>query len=160
MLAGRLRSSDDGDATMNDSEWLASLESGSLVIVHGRGFYDDLIAARVERASKTMITVRGQRYRRSDGRQTGEGGFHRAWIAQPTPEVLDRIRRARLAREIRHAVERIAKTEIGLDALQAIRDAVQPLIDEQADPAAPSRSPGTRRNADARAAVSLPGDRQ
>lgn len=93
------------------SEWLNNLKVGDKVVIGG-GLDGDIIS-RVERLTNTLIiTAAGSRFRK-DGHAPGQS---RCILQEPTPEILNRIRRVNLARHFR----RYDWQELPLETLVAV----------------------------------------
>lgn len=81
-----------------NKEWLANLKVGDEVVVDSStSLCGGLSIVKVERLTKTLISVSdGRRYRRSDGIAPGDG-YSRSHIEEPTDEIREKIRRQKSA---------------------------------------------------------------
>jgi len=84
------------------SEWLENIKVGDEVAAHSTGMAGTRLD-HVERLTKTQIILqRLGKYRRSDGRAIGSGGFHSGWLSEPTQEIRDEIEHRKLSNVLTH----------------------------------------------------------
>ena len=105
-------------------EWLVGLQIGDEVAVRPR--YCGLTAiSRVERVTPTLVIAGGTRYRKSDGREPGDG-YGKQSLCIPTQEIRDAWDESRMRAVIKRAVESkdttTAKIRAMYDALTAKDD--------------------------------------
>lgn len=101
-------------------DWLNDLKVGDAVVV-SVGHSGEAIRS-IERTTATQFIVDGERYRRNDGRQVGETGFHiPRLLRRPTAE--DRIacrRRLAVKRLVRFADTIQRNNDVPLETLEAM----------------------------------------
>ena len=72
---------------MTNQEWLSNLKVGDYVLLDATRNLGGAISIRkVDRLTKTQIIVGHTKFRRSDGRQIGVGGWTTTLIVEPTQE--------------------------------------------------------------------------
>lgn len=71
---------------------LSELKEGDIVIHHSGGPYGRDTVEKVQRTTNTQIIVRGNRYKKSDGRMVGDSGFHVRSIHIPRDGEIEKIR--------------------------------------------------------------------
>lgn len=70
---------------------MQDLKAGDTVIYDG-GYYHSDTVETVERTTNTQIIVRGNRYRKTDGRMVGDSGFDVRSIHIPRDGEIEKIR--------------------------------------------------------------------
>lgn len=82
---------------MSSQDWLTNIEPGDTVVISGHAGCSGTIN-KVVRLTKTMITVgdREIRFNRKNGWGVGDYGYHKPHLMEPTPKLLERIKRENL----------------------------------------------------------------
>ncbi len=87
---------------MTDNEWLSNLKAGDDVCIDIKRRVGGVTSIRkVDRLTKTQIIVGHTKFRRSDGRQIGVGGWTTTLMAEPTQERRDEVEKAILSRMLK-----------------------------------------------------------
>ena len=90
---------------MNDEtkKWLENLKSGDTVVVRNNGGWSSskIYVEKVNRTTKTLISVGGSSYSRDTGRRTRVGRWDSAYITMPTEDNLREVKRLELVQKFR-----------------------------------------------------------
>lgn len=89
---------------MSDSEWLQSLKAGDEAIVYV-GISTSPYLATVDRTTATQIITGPHRFHRKNGNEVGASVYSRTHIMQPTPERVEKARRAAALSKLRRIVD-------------------------------------------------------
>ena len=104
--------------TNEQDKWLANLKAGDDVIVAG-GWSGNALRT-VERASPTLITVAGIRYRRNSGWPTGTG-YRRTFLQIPTQDGREAAEKS----ELQQRLSNVKWPQLSLDALRTVDEIVR-----------------------------------
>ena len=100
--------------------WLNDLKPGDMVIVtnnHGPAGWG---VGHVDRLTKTLIiTKSGGKFRKSDGYEPGDS-WHKARLLEPTPKMLDDIRRHQLRRAALRAIDKAHAVHLTVEQWEAV----------------------------------------
>jgi len=107
---------------MND--WMDTLKPGDEVTVLGGGIYSAPSIQTVERLTKTQVVLseRGRKFRRTDGREIGMTGYWIPRIVEVTQEHRDTVENARLRHRI---AEGLKNPDLSLGVLRAMAKALK-----------------------------------
>lgn len=87
---------------MEYADWINGLKRGDDVIVKAGFINDTLRLLTVTHATPKQVEVEQERYWRKNGRRIGDSGFHRAYLLQPTPALMERVRREHVLSRLRN----------------------------------------------------------
>lgn len=99
-------------------EWVTDLKPGDRVLV-GVG-YGKFRVDYVERLTKTQIVLKNSvnKFRRKDGHRVGDTGWARAYLAEPTPDKVNAIRRENLRERLAFILNHGQTHQLSLYALR------------------------------------------
>lgn len=106
------------------------LKAGDEVVLLSGRFGDTRYSLeKIERVTKTLIIINGDRYRRADGRQTGES-WHKNYLKMPTEEMLNKVKcyeRLVVKRDIIKSFREFNFNKFSLEQLQQIQQFINGL---------------------------------